>query len=211
MVTVDDIWIYIFQHGSVRMRDLEQAFVQTKKLSRTTLYRYRRQLSAQGKIRVHSNPGQPPYNTYWVPSEHHPALQVLLQLNHFPQSFAVHLDEIPWEDAPRDVFLTNVKQKTLHVNPDTGASIILLKSPADPRPADVLHVHPSANQWSYGLEGEAVTPDGTRWLFKDNVDFVPKGTPHGGDVITKASLALVFWAGPRTYSIIDDDYIGDAE
>lgn len=102
-----------------------------------------------------------------------------------------------------------MKQKILHVNPDTGASIILLKSPADPRPADVLHIHPSANQWSYGLEGEAVTPDGTRWLFKDTVGFIPKGTPHGGDVITKASLALVFWDGPRTYTVIDDDSFGN--
>ena len=83
-------------------------------------------------------------------------------------------------------------------------TFISLKSPADPQPTDPLHVHPHANQWSYGLEGEAMTPDGTRWLFKDNVGFLPKGTPHGGDVITKASLCLVFWDGPRTYTIIDD-------
>ena len=205
---MDDLWIYIYQQGTVRTRDLEQAFVATRKMARATLYRYKQQLLTEGKIRTRSVPGRPPHNLYSVPPEHHPAIRVLLHLNHIPLRFAAHLDEIPWENTPRDVFLTDVKQKVFYTNPETGASLILLRSPADPRPADALHVHPDANQWSYGLEGEAVTPDGSRWLFKDNVGYIPKGTPHGGDVITKTSLCLVFWDGPRTYTLLEDENTG---
>jgi len=200
----DDVWIYIYDRGLVRMRDLEQAFVATRKISRPTLYRYKRRLEAEGKIQAHPTPGHPPYNTYSVPEHHHQVLNLLRYGNPFALMTGKRLENIPWEDGPEGFYITDVKQKVLWRNEETGATMILLKSPADDRPADPLHFHPHANQWSFGLEGEGIEQDGEWWAFKGSTGYIPKGRPHGGAVIVKESLALVFWDGPRTSVIIDD-------
>jgi len=53
-------------------------------------------------------------------------------------------DEVEWKPAPRGYYLTDVQQKTLWVNEETGATIVLVKFP--PGIADKLHTHPNANQ-----------------------------------------------------------------
>jgi hypothetical protein len=196
--------MYIAQNGPVRMRDVEHAFVVTKKLSRPTLYRYRTQLVAQGKLQVHAVPGHPPYNTYSVPKHHQAAINALQRVQNATPLLGKWLDEIPWEDGPRDVYVTDVKQKVLWTNDDTGATLILLKSPADPRPAGHRHLHPDANQWSFGFAGEAIEA-GVPWTFYGSTGYIPKGTPHGPAITTKDTLCLVFWDGPRTYIIIEND------
>lgn len=202
--TPDDVWIYIYERGSVRMRDLEQAFVKTRKISRPTMYRYKKRLEVEGKIQAQPMPGHPPYNTYSVPEHHHPVIKLLLQDNQFPVIMGKRHEDIPWEDAPKDFYITDVKQKVLWKNEETGATMVLLKSPADERPSDPLHFHPHANQWSFGLQGEGIEQNGEWWSFQGSTGYIPKGKKHGLAVIIKESLSLVFWDGPRTSVIIDD-------
>jgi hypothetical protein len=208
--SLDDVWIYIYQHGTVRTRELERAFVATRQMARSTLYRYKQQLLTEGKIHARSVQGRPPYNLYSVPSHHHTAIQLLQHGTAFPPIDIQKLDDIPWEDAPRDVFVTDVKQKVLWRNDATGATLILLKSPASSGITDRRHFHPDANQWSFGLKGEAIDEQG-KWTFQGSAGYIPKGQPHGPSTVTKDALSFVFWDGPRTYTIIDDDSVGDAE
>jgi hypothetical protein len=76
-------------------------------------------------------------------------IELLQNRTAFPQINDQRLEDIPWEDGPREVHVTDVKQKVLWINDDTDASCILLKSPADPRHAVRRYIHPNANQWSY--------------------------------------------------------------
>jgi hypothetical protein len=190
------------------MRDLEKAFVATKKLSRPTLYRYRKQLLNQGKIQVKSEHGYPPHNVYFVPGHHHKAIEILQLSTQLPIVMVKQLENIPWIHS--SFYVTDVKEKVIWTNDETGATMILLKSPVDPRPAGHRHIHPKANQWSFGLAGEAIDDNG-KWAFQGSTSFIPKGVPHGPAITTKETLALVFWDGPRTYTIIDDDYINETE
>jgi hypothetical protein len=209
--TPDDLWIFVYQQGSVRMRDLEHAFVASKRISRPTLYRYKKLLESEGKLIAIAQPGKPPYNTYSVPQHHHQAIEILKQANHFPSILGKRLEDIPWETSPTDFYITACQEKVLWTNVETGATMILLKSPADPRPADPLHIHPSANQWSFGLAGEAIDFDGSRWSFEGSTGFIPKGVVHGQAITTRDSLCLVFWDGPRTYVIVDQDHVNSTE
>jgi hypothetical protein len=105
-------------------------------------------------------------------------------------------DQMEWEDPPYEtnIYLTDVKFKTVWVNEETGATCALVKFPsgvADPR-----HVHPEANQLMVPLSGEVRMPDGS--LFQCNgqgVVIFEKGEPHGETVITKESLFLFYWDG----------------
>jgi len=38
-------------------------------------------------------------------------------------------DEMEWTTPPRNYYLSDVKEKVLYVNPDTGAKIALVKAP----------------------------------------------------------------------------------
>jgi hypothetical protein len=201
--SVDDLWIYIYQHGPVRTRDLEQAFVATRQMARATLYRYKQQLLTEGKVQAQSVPGRPPYNLYSVPSYHHTAIELLQHGTAFSLMNIQRLDDVPWEDAPRDVFVTDVKQKVLWRNDATGATFILLKSPASAGITDRRHFHPEANQWSFGLAGEAIDEHG-KWTFLGSVGYNPRGQPHGPSTVTKDALCFVFWDGPRTSIIVKD-------
>ena len=130
------------------MRDLQQAFVATKKLSRPTLYRYRKQLVEQGKIHVQSVSGNPPFNIYSVPSQHHPVVRVLQQLNYSPYNLGIDLENIPWEPAPSEMFTGKCMQKVMYSDPNTGGEMILLKSPVDA--SDRRHVHQRARAEKQG-------------------------------------------------------------
>jgi hypothetical protein len=58
-VSHNDIWMYIFEQGEVRTRDLLNQFVKSKRMSRGTLFKYKRQLELEGKIAskpVHERP-----------------------------------------------------------------------------------------------------------------------------------------------------------
>jgi DNA-binding PadR family transcriptional regulator len=85
--TVDDVWLYIHQHNAVRTKDLEQEFVKTKRLSRGTLYKYKRLLEAEGKIQAKSVQGRPPYNVYFIPEKRRKHIEALKQFKQIPLKY----------------------------------------------------------------------------------------------------------------------------
>jgi DNA-binding PadR family transcriptional regulator len=77
------------------MRDMERAFVTTKKISRPTMYRYKKRLESEGKIQARPMPGHPPYNTYSVPERHHQVIKLLLQGNQFTRILGKMHEGVP--------------------------------------------------------------------------------------------------------------------
>lgn len=65
--TIDDIWIYIYEQGEVRTRDLEREFVTTRMMSRGTMYKYKHQLELEGRIQARPVAAKPPYHLYSIP------------------------------------------------------------------------------------------------------------------------------------------------
>jgi hypothetical protein len=65
--TIDDIWIFIYEHEAVRTRDLERQFVTTRMMSRGTMYKYKRQLELEGRIQARPIAAKPPYHIYSIP------------------------------------------------------------------------------------------------------------------------------------------------
>lgn len=65
--TIDDVWIYIYEQGEVRTRDLERQFVTTKMMSRGTMYKYKHQLELEGRIQAKPVAAKPPYHLYSIP------------------------------------------------------------------------------------------------------------------------------------------------
>ena len=53
--------------------------------------------------------------------------------------------KLEWEDPPRGYYITDVKQKVLWENLETGAMMALVKFPNGV--ADEIHSHPHANQF----------------------------------------------------------------
>ena len=47
------------------------------------------------------------------------------------------------------------------------------------------HIHPQANKWFYGIEGEAELPDGTKVEAKGVFGFLPKGATETGNIVSK--------------------------
>jgi len=72
---------------------------------------------------------------------------------------SVNSNQLEWEDPPRGYYLTDVKQKLLWNDDETGASWVLMKFPVGV--LDKRHCHPDANQFAFVLEGEAERPDGS--------------------------------------------------
>jgi len=108
----------------------------------------------------------------------------------------LNLKDIDWENPTRGYYLTEVKEKILWEDKNTGATLVLLRLPEGI--ADKPHSHSEANQIAIGLSGEieaapggAVVP-----LQADMVFFTPKGEKHGGGRFTKESILLHFWDGP---------------
>ena len=198
-VTIDDVWIYIYEQGDVRTRDLEQRFVKSKQMSRGTLYKYKRQLELEGKIQSTPVHAKPAYNSYSVPSTHHQELEALIQYKRVPfppRSPLFNIADIPWEDTPPGLFFGNAKRKVLWTNEATGALLVLLKG--GPGISEPLHYHPHANKWAYILAGEYELPDGTPLPAQDTYFFIPKGELHISPKIRKEVLVLCYFDGPRT-------------
>jgi hypothetical protein len=202
-ISPDDIWLYIYDQGKVRTRDLEQAFVKTQKISRSTLYKYKRLLQAQGKIESKPVHAQPPYNIYTIPSHQLRAVEALKQYTQLsPEYYAVRLHEMEWQNAPKDFYLTPVKEKILWQNPDTGAMVTLCKLPVGL--SDAPHIHPEATVMGYVLSGEAELPDGRRISWPPHsFNCRPKGMLDMGYKITKETILLAIWDGPRTKIDVD--------
>jgi oxalate decarboxylase/phosphoglucose isomerase-like protein (cupin superfamily) len=100
-----------------------------------------------------------------------------------------------WEDPPKGSYLTDVKEKMLWQDEQTGACFVLFQWPVGT--LDELHIHPNANQYIFGLDGEIEGPDGQLTPIDGMFLMIPKGTVHGRTNITKESLVLFYWDGSR--------------
>ena len=105
-------------------------------------------------------------------------------------------DDIEWEDTPRGYYLADVKQKILWQDPNTGATLALVKFPKGV--ADKIHSHPEATQITIGLSGGLLMPpDNKSMKMEPNmVVTAGKGVKHGRTDFTEESIALFFWDGP---------------
>jgi oxalate decarboxylase/phosphoglucose isomerase-like protein (cupin superfamily) len=195
-VSVNDLLIYIYKNGPVRAKDLEQAFVHTKQLSRGTLYKYKRLLEQEGKIQATPVYKRPLYNIFSVPEQHHQEVEVLKQLQEFSKPLFYNTHDREWVDAPKGYYLTDVKQKILWHDNDSGAMAVLIKLP--PGISETVHYHPYANQWGLGLYGESEQTDGTLLSFNGTFSYMPQGEPHAAGQLTKESMVFIYWDGPRT-------------
>lgn len=95
--TLEDIWIHIYEKGEVRSKDLEKQFVETKKLSYGTMYKYKGILEREGKIkakRVPPDRHHGPYTVFYVPKEFHEICEVLKNR----QKIESILDDLPLKE-----------------------------------------------------------------------------------------------------------------
>jgi hypothetical protein len=192
----NDLLLYIYEHDHVRAKDLERVFVTTRHMSRATLYKYKRILEEQGKLDRHAILEHPPYYVYVIPERNHPEMQLLQQYRRFANNTFLNIEEIPWQDPPDDMYLTQVKHKVLWNDDVTGARMVLSKAPIGiPEP---VHIHPHANEWSFGLAGELETVDGQRLAMHNTFSFVPKGERSGVCRVTQELQVLLYWDGPPT-------------
>ena len=108
----------------------------------------------------------------------------------------LNFDDIEWEDTPRGYYLTDVKQKVLWEDPETGATLALVKFPKGV--ADKIHSHPEANQITIGLTGGLLMPPNNvpMKLVPNMAATAPKGGKHGATEFTEESIILFFWDGP---------------
>jgi hypothetical protein len=194
--SLDDVWIYIYENGDVRTRDLEAQFVKTKQIARGTMYKYKRQLELEGKIQAKPVQSRPPYNLYFVPKRFHKRVEALKQYKSLPLTYDVsNAGALEWTDAPKGMYLTAVKEKILWHDEKTGAIMTLNKFPpglyASPR------IRPKANAWFYTISGEAELPDGRKGSNKGFYGFLPKGVTEIGVKLTKETLVFTFYDGPR--------------
>ncbi|MBD3205519.1 hypothetical protein GF319_04125 [Candidatus Bathyarchaeota archaeon] len=107
----------------------------------------------------------------------------------------LNFDEIDWEDAPRGYYLTDVKQKVLWKDHNTGATLALIKFPIGV--ADKIHSHPNAKQITIGLSGELLMPPDNKPMkvLPNMVVTAPKDGKHGATNFTEESIILFFWDG----------------
>ena len=104
----------------------------------------------------------------------------------------ISFEDIEWGPPTRGYYLTDVKQKTLWVNEETGATWALMKFP--PGVVDKMHTHPKANQLVHPLTGV----NGGKM-----VGITKKGEPHGGGEVTEETILLFYWDGPPDSELID--------
>jgi quercetin dioxygenase-like cupin family protein len=115
----------------------------------------------------------------------------------------LNFNDIEWEDTPRGYYLSDVKQKVLWKDENTGATLVLVKFPEGI--ADKIHSHPEANQITIGLSGEIEMPpnDVLTKVEPNMVITMPKGGKHGATRFTKESIVLFFWDGPPKPEIVE--------
>jgi len=106
----------------------------------------------------------------------------------------VNSKELKWEDPPRGYYLTDVKQKVLWEDEDTGATMALIKFPEGI--SDKIHSHPEANQYCLGLSGEAMLTAGKVTSLEGVFVYFRKGEKHGATNWTKEGIVLFYWDGP---------------
>lgn len=99
-----------------------------------------------------------------------------------------------WQDPPKGSYLTDVKEKVLWKDDQTGACFVLFQWPVGI--LDELHKH-DANQFIWGIDGEIEDPNGQSMPIDGMFIMIPKGTVHGRTNITKESHVLFYWDGPR--------------
>jgi hypothetical protein len=95
-------------------------------------------------------------------------------------------DQMEWTNPPRDYYLSDVKEKVLYHDPETGFKIALIKAPVGVM--DKLHKHSEANQFVFALTGDR------KWTFS----YTPKSEVHGGSDIKEEVVGLFIWDGPPT-------------
>jgi quercetin dioxygenase-like cupin family protein len=198
--TPDDVFLFIYEKGQARAKDLENAFVKTKHMSRGTLYKYRRQLENVGKIQSTPVNTRPPHYVYYVPDKYHQGAELIKQYRIFPQSTYTNFARIPWSNPPAGFYLTHVREKILWQNAHTGAMMILAETPIGL--VTPGHYHPNANQWVIGFYGEIEDSNGERQNIHQTLSFIPKGELHGTGRVTKKTLALVYFDGARTKKFV---------
>lgn len=110
--------------------------------------------------------------------------------------YHVDSNDLEWERPLRGYYLTDVRQKVLWRDEESGATVTLIKFPVGL--ADKVHSHPKANQMVYGLKGETEDEMGKSSSLTGSFTFTPKGVEHGATKFTKESILLFFWDGPPT-------------
>ena len=111
----------------------------------------------------------------------------------------VDANQLEWEDPPRGYYLTDVKQKVLWENKETGAMMVLVKFPEGI--ADKIHSHPRAGQFIYGLSG-SIESDEELPLSVDGLFLhMLQGEKHGGTNMTEETILLFYWDGPPDVQI----------
>jgi hypothetical protein len=98
---------------------------------------------------------------------------------------SIKFDELEWKDPPRGYYISDVKQKTLYINEETGAQWVLMKWP--PGLLDEKHTHPKANQLAVPISGPRAGK---------MVSITKKGEVHGAAEIPEEMLVLFYWDGP---------------
>ena len=106
---------------------------------------------------------------------------------------------LEWVDPPRGYYLTDVKQKVLWEDKETGAMMALVKFP--PGVADKVHAHPKANQIVFGLSGEIEIDDGSKVPVEGFLYHFDKGEKHGATKFSEETILLFHWDGPPTPQI----------
>ena len=74
------------------------------------------------------------------------------------KSVTIDTNELEWSGPSRGYYKTDVKQKVLYRDEETGALLALVKFPKGL--ADDIHSHPKANQHVFWLKGEMINDDG---------------------------------------------------
>ena len=104
----------------------------------------------------------------------------------------IKFEDLEWEDPPRGYYLSDVKQKTLWVDEETGATLALMKFP--PGQVDRIHTHPEANQIVHPLTG----PHAGK-----TVGITVKGEPHGGAEVKEETILLFYWDGHPDSELVE--------
>ena len=104
----------------------------------------------------------------------------------------INFEDLEWEDPPRGYYVSDVKQKTLWINEETGATLTLMKFP--PGVVDKVHTHPKANQTVLPLTGA----NGGKM-----VGITKKDEPHGGGVVKEETILFFYWDGPPDPELVE--------
>ena len=99
--------------------------------------------------------------------------------------------KLEWSDPPRGYYLSEVKEKVLWRDEETGAKIAMVKAPVGVM--DRRHTHPEANQFAMRLTGEM------KWVSSH----IPMGEEHGRSMVEEETIAIFFWDGPPKPEVVE--------